>query len=150
MLDLLFDIIREERVVWYKSVLFWLSLLYIIVGLYGVIREDRVSNEVLTKSVNVLPINDDKELKDPKEVRQYVGAMAIQKGVSLAKVDHIVKCESRWDRYAVSKSGTYVGIFQISKIHGLGDDRYDVIKSTKWSLDKMKREGYSAWSCSTL
>lgn len=125
------------------------------VMVYNNIKNIKKTEEKLTVMnelpvLPVLPINDDKELKDPKEVRQYVGAMAIQKGVSLAKVDHIVKCESRWDRYAVSKSGTYVGIFQISKIHGLGDDRYDVIKSTKWSLDKMKREGYSAWSCSTL
>jgi len=33
-------------------------------------------------------------------------------------------------------------------LHGLGDDRLDVVKSTKWSLDKMKKEGFKAWSCS--
>ncbi len=99
---------------------------------------------------NVLPVNEDKELVRPEEVRQYVLAMARRENVNVNMVDKIGYCESRWDRNAISKSGTYVGIFQIGKIHGLGDDRLDVVKSTKWSLDKMKWEGFGAWECATL
>lgn len=114
-------------------------------------KDDNFSNNTIMYQIrNTLPKNEDKELVRPDEVRQYVGAMASQKGVNVGMVDHIGMCESHFDRYAVSKSGTYVGIFQIGKIHGLDDDRFDVVKSTKWSLDKMKREGYGAWSCSVI
>lgn len=99
---------------------------------------------------NVLPENKNKELKEPDEVRQYVLEMARRKGVSVSMVDKIARCESNYRYNAVSKSGTYIGIFQIGKIHGLGNDRYDVIKSTEWSLNKMKKEGYEAWSCSKI
>lgn len=100
--------------------------------------------------MNVLPKNEDKDLVEPDEVRQYVLAMADIKGVNVNMVDKIGNCESRWRYDAVSKSGTYVGVFQIGKLHGLGDDRLDVVKSTKWSLEKMKREGFGAWECATL
>lgn len=97
-----------------------------------------------------MPVNGDKELVRPDEVRQYVLAMADIRRVNVDMVDRIRKCESRRDSKAVSKSGTYVGIFQIGEIHGLGNDRFDVVKSTKWSLDKKKREGFKAWSCSVM
>lgn len=122
----------------------------ILVNVVNVVVQYRNYKDKKVEVRNVLPLNTDKELKDPKEVRQYVGAMAVQKGINVAMVDHIGMCESHFNRYAVSKSGTYVGIFQIGTIHNLGDDRYDVVKSTRWSLDKMKREGFAAWSCSVM
>lgn len=100
--------------------------------------------------IRVLPVNEDKELVKPDEVRQFVLAMADLKGVDVDMVDKIGYCESRWKYDAVSRTGKYQGIFQISEIHQLGDDRLDVIKSTKWSLDKMKKEGFAAWECSVL
>lgn len=100
--------------------------------------------------VNVLPVNEDKELVEPDEVRQYVLEMARREKLNVAMVDKIGYCESRWRYDAVSRTGRYVGVWQISEIHQLGDDRLDVVKSTKWSLSKMKREGYSAWSCSVI
>lgn len=100
--------------------------------------------------VNVLPLNKDKELKDPKEVRQYVLEMARREKLNVAMVDKIGYCESRWRYDAISRTGKYQGVWQISSIHNLGEDRLDVVKSTKWSLDKMKSEGYSAWSCSII
>jgi len=107
---------------------------------------NRDSNKVVF--TNNLPVNKDKELVKPEEVRQYVLEMARREKVNVDMVDKIGNCESKWRYDAVSRSGTYVGIFQIGKIHGLGDDRLDVVKSTKWSLDKMKKEGFKAWSCS--
>lgn len=107
-----------------------------------------VPNEVVTR--NVLPVNKDKELKDPDEVRQYVLEMARREKLNVAMVDKIGYCESRWRYDAVSRTGKYQGIWQISEIHQLGDDRLDVVKSTKWSLNKMKREGFKAWECSKI
>lgn len=123
-------------------------ILVVLVTLFFYRKGMEIPNEVDTR--NVLPINEDKELVKPDEVRQYVLAMADIKGVNVDMVDKIGYCESRWDSKAVSKSGTYVGIFQIGKIHQLGDNRFDVVKSTKWSLDKMKKEGFNAWECSKI
>lgn len=100
--------------------------------------------------MNVLPKNEDKDLVEPDEVRQYVLAMADIKGVNVNMVDKIVRCESGYRPEAKSRTGKFQGLYQISVIHGLGDDRLDVVKSTKWSLDKMKREGFGAWECATL
>jgi len=131
--------------------------LYLVLGLLIIgnvvltirnIKSTEVPNEVGTR--NVLPMNEDKELVEPDEVRQYVGAMAEMKGLNVGMVDHIGFCESRFRYDAVSRTGRYVGVWQISEIHGLGDDRLDVVKSTKWSLDKMKSDGYGAWECSKL
>lgn len=114
-------------------------------------KDERIADVGKTIEVlNVLPKNENKELKDPKEVRQYVLEMARREKLNVNMVEKIGFCESRWDRYAKSRTGKYQGVWQISSIHNLGDDRLDVIKSTKWSLDKMKREGYSAWSCSVI
>lgn len=126
------------------------------------IKSTEVPNEVGTRNVkmsdikdnftimNVLPVNKDKELKDPEEVRQYVLEMARREKLNVAMVDKIGYCESRWRYDAVSRTGKYQGVWQISEIHKLGDDRLDVVKSTRWSLDKMKREGYGAWECSKI
>lgn len=128
--------------VWWIMVVFTLLVAGITVGM----KASRVSNEVR----NVLPVNKDKELKEPDEVRQYVLEMARREKLNVAMVDHIGYCESRWKWNAISRTGKYQGVWQISEIHQLGDDRYDVVKSTKWSLDKMKREGYNAWECSVM
>lgn len=130
--------------------------LYLILGLlvigsviftYRNFKE--VPNEVVTR--NVLPVNEDKELKEPDEVRKYVLEMARREKLNVAMVDKIGYCESRWRYDAVSRTGKYQGIFQISSIHNLGDEcRNDVVCATKWSLSKMKKDGYWAWSCSTM
>lgn len=127
-----------------------LLVVLILVNAFNVVIQYKIYKDKKIEVRNVLPKNENKELKRPDEVRQYVGVMAVQKGVNVDMVDHIGMCESHFDRYAVSKSGTYVGIFQIGSIHNLGDDRFDVVKSTKWSLDKMKREGFKAWECSKI
>lgn len=127
---------------------------YIILGLLvvgNVVLTYRNMQKVHRLEVrNVLPKNENKELIDPKEVRQYVLEMARREKLNVAMVDHIGYCESRWRYDAVSRTGKYKGVFQISDIHQLGDDRLDVVKSTKWSLDKMKREGFNAWECSKI
>ncbi len=130
----------------------------VVVG-YGNVKAMRISNEVLTKEnhivdltkkVEVLPKNEDKELVRPDEVRQYVLEMARREKLNVAMVDHIADCESDWIYNAKSRTGKYQGLWQISSIHNLGDDRLDVVKSTRWSLDKMKWEGFGAWECATL
>jgi len=114
--------------------------------------EEKAMNEYENKliEVNVLPVNKDKELVKPKEVRQYVLEMARREKLNVAMVDKIGYCESRWRYDAKSRTGKFQGVWQISSIHNLGEDRLDVVKSTKWSLDKMKSEGYSAWECSVI
>lgn len=65
-------------------------------------------------------------------------------------IDNIVNCESTFRYNAISPTGKYQGLWQISSIHNLGDDRLDVIRSTRWAMDKMKRDGYGAWECSRI
>lgn len=106
----------------------------------------------LTKLVRVLPNNKDKELKDPKEVRQYVGAIAEREGLNVGIVDRVVNCESRYRVDARSRTGKYLGLYQISSIHNVSDEcRLDAQCSTKWFVEKVKRDGnYLAWECYQL
>lgn len=106
----------------------------------------------LTKLVRVLPNNKDKELKDPKEVRQYVLEMARREKLNVGVVDRVVNCESRYRVDARSRTGKYLGLYQISSIHKVGDEcRLDAQCSTKWFIEKVKRDGnYLAWSCYNL
>lgn len=103
-------------------------------------------------SIGVLPVNKDKELKDPKEVRQYVGAIAEREGLNVRVVDLVVNCESHFRVDARSRTGKYLGLYQISSIHKVSDEcRLDAQCSTKWFVEKVKRDGnYLAWSCYNL
>lgn len=101
---------------------------------------------------NVLPVNKDKELKDPKEVRQYVLEMARREKLNVGVVDRVVACESRYRVDARSRTGKYLGLYQISSIHKVSDEcRLDAQCSTKWFIEKVKKDGnYLAWSCYNL
>lgn len=101
---------------------------------------------------NVLPLNKDKELKDPKEVRQYVLEMARREKLNVGVVDKVVNCESRYRVDARSRTGKYLGLYQISSIHKVPDEcRLDAQCSTKWFVEKVKRDkGYLAWECYQL
>lgn len=103
-------------------------------------------------SIGVLPVNKDKELKDPKEVRQYVLEMARREKLNVGVVDKVVNCESRYRVDARSRTGKYLGLYQISSIHKVPDEcRLDAQCSTKWFVEKVKRDGnYLAWECYQL
>ena len=114
------------------------------------IKSTEVPNEVGTR--NTLPVNKDKELKDPKEVKQYVLEMARREKLNVGVVDRVVACESRYRVDARSRTGKYLGLYQISSIHKVSDEcRLDAQCSTKWFVEKVKRDGnYLAWSCYNL
>jgi len=62
----------------------------------------------------------------------------------------IAKAESRYIIRAVNnknKNGSNdKGVFQINSIHNLTDEcRLNLYCNVKWSLEKMKKEGYGAW-----
>lgn len=137
------------------------NILYLILGVlilgnivltYKNIRDWRVDHIAeVGKKVEVLPVNKDKELKEPDEVRQYVGAIAEREGLNVKRVDKVVNCESRFRVDARSRTGKYLGIWQISSIHNVSDDcRLDAVCSTKWAVEKIKRDGLYAWECAMM
>lgn len=101
---------------------------------------------------NVLPLNENKELVEPEEVRQYVLAVARAEGLNVGVVDRVVNCESRYRVDARSRTGKYLGLYQISSIHNVSDEcRLDAQCSTKWFIKKVERDGnYMAWECYNL
>lgn len=124
-----------------------LWLVAILILLIAILNIKTIPNEVGTR--NVLPVNEDKELVRPNEVRQYVGAMAEREGLNVRVVDSVVNCESRFRLDARSRTGKYLGIWQVSSIHGVSDEcRLSAVCSTKWAFDKIKRDkSMRAWEC---
>lgn len=114
------------------------------------IKSIEVPNEVET--MNTLPLNKDKELKDPQEVRQYVLEMARREKLNVGVVDRVVNCESHYRVDARSRTGKYLGLYQISSIHKVSDEcRLDAQCSTKWFVEKVKRDkSMRAWECYKL
>lgn len=106
----------------------------------------------VTEVQNVLPVNEDKELKDPKEVRQYVGAIAEREGLNVRIVDLVVNCESRFDPLVESRTGKFKGLWQIGSMHKIDDScKLSAVCSTKWAIEKIKKDkSMRAWECYKL
>lgn len=81
-----------------------------------------------------------------QEVRSYVLSEAKKAELDVKMVERLVDCESHWNTNAISKSGRYVGLFQISPIHGMTvAQRQDYKVSTAWAIKQIKANGYKAW-----
>lgn len=61
----------------------------------------------------------------------------------------IAKCESSFNPKAANKISSAHGLYQILNMHGLTiQQREDVEFSTKWVIQKIKKDGTSAWNAS--
>lgn len=99
----------------------------------------------------------------PREIKSYVYSQAVEKGVSIIQADWVVQHESQWNSNAIGddtichapKSINYGketksrGLWQISSCwHPEVSDKcaMDVICSTAWSLDWIKKGHINEWS----
>lgn len=88
------------------------------------------------------------------DIKTYVRNEARKAGLSIAEVETIINCESRWiaDAKGHNRNGSYdLGLWQINSIHkNISDaDKLDYKAATKWAIEKRLRDGsWSAWSCS--
>ena len=96
--------------------------------------------------VNVLPVNEDKELVRPDEVRQYVGAMASQKGVNVAMADRVISCESKFNPNSRNRTSTAKGLAQFLDGTWSNNCKGDVFNpqhNTRCFMDNFKK--YPSW-----
>ena len=81
----------------------------------------------------------------------------IAKEQSFKWTDYLIrlaKCESTLNPRAInvnSNGSRDLGIFQINDIHGLSDEfRYNIEKSTLWTIDKINSGQQRIWVCNNL
>lgn len=61
----------------------------------------------------------------------------------------VAKCESNFNPIAENSTSSAKGVFQILDMHGLtAFERFDVEKSTKWTVDKIEKAGFKPWEAS--
>lgn len=99
---------------------------------------------------NLRPQAPNEPVASKEVIRAYVVNAFKKAGLNMADADKIITCESGWNEYAISKTGKYVGLWQISKIHNLPDScRFDYACSTDWAIKTRLHQGHwEAWSCS--
>lgn len=126
------------------GILILIAILLLVFFLYRdtmlIINQDKVGTR------NVLPLNKDKELKDPKEVRQYVGAMAQARGLSVTKVDTVISCESKFNIYARNRTSTAKGLAQFldgTWRNNCKGDVFNAQHNTRCFMDNFKK--YPSW-----
>lgn len=82
-------------------------------------------------------------------IQNYVLEQATIRGIDIQKVDWVVSHESKWDATRLGDDGQSRGLWQISKIwHPEVSDKcaMDVICSSRWSLDWIKKGNINQWS----
>lgn len=95
---------------------------------------------------NVLPVNEDKELKNPKEVRQYVLSVARAEGLNIDKVDKVISCESKYNINARNSTSTAKGLAQFldgTWRNNCKGDVFNAQDNTKCFMDNFKK--YPSW-----
>ncbi len=89
-----------------------------------------------------------------QEVEALIRESARRYGLPVDKVLRIAKCESRLDHTAISRNGTYWGVYQfnIQMWNNMPEgkariDRRDAVVNINAAHRHMKAHGYSAWGC---
>ncbi len=89
-----------------------------------------------------------------EEVEALIRESARRYGLPVDKVLRIAKCESKLDHTAISKNGTYWGVYQfnIKMWNNMPEgkariDRRDAVVNINAAHRHMKAHGYSAWGC---
>lgn len=98
------------------------------------------------KMINVLPVNEDKELVEPEEVRQFVLEMARREKLNVGVVDLVISCESKYDIYARNKASTAKGLAQFldgTWSNNCKGDVFNAQHNTRCFMDNFKK--YPSW-----
>lgn len=89
-----------------------------------------------------------------REVEELIRESAKRYGLPVERVLRIARCESKLDHTAISKDGTYWGVYQFNiKMWNnmpegkAGIDRRDAVVNINAAHRHMKAHGYSAWGC---
>lgn len=89
-----------------------------------------------------------------KEVEALIRESARRYGLPVDKVLRIARCESKLDHTAISRNGTYWGVYQfnIQMWNNMPEgkariDRRDAVVNINAAHRHMKAHGYSAWGC---
>ena len=102
--------------------------------------------EVYAKQVEMYP-------KPESPIKEYVLREVYKAGLNPDIIDRLITCESQWNEEAqiIESNGTISsGLWQINSIHKdtiKPSERLDYKASTKWAINKIKKDGFNAWSC---
>lgn len=121
-------------------------IIYILIIYFMSTSINNKTEDLIKETNNIIVIHTSNKVKD------YVLNEFKQAGLDQYKAYDIIQCESRWDTQAlhVNSNGTVdLGLFQINQIHKdiSNQDKLDYKKATAWAINKVKKEGWSAWSC---
>lgn len=95
------------------------------------------------------------------EVRDVIRCVSRHFGVSTSTALRVANCESHYKAYAVSASGTYVGVFQHSRSEwpsrqnwadrhnrwNIKESAFDARANTIVAMRMVRGGGWGAWSC---
>lgn len=132
-----------------KYLYYWCWVLVILMLVIIVMSIASSINDLADKNVievNVLPKNEDKELVEPGEVRQYVGAMAEREGLNVDRIDKVISCESKYDIYARNGTSTAKGLAQFldgTWKNNCKGDVFNAQHNTRCFMDNFKK--YPSW-----
>ena len=131
--------------IWTLGVVSGLSWHYVYLGYQDVTTEQKMVfeqplriQEVEAKEVKVETVED--------TIRRVAEENSFPYTDILVKV---AKCESNFNPIAENSTSSAKGVFQILDMHGLtAFERFDVEKSTKWTVDKIEKAGFKPWEAS--
>jgi hypothetical protein len=108
------------------------------------------------KQYSLAEVNVARAEEQEMPIRLYVLQELYKAGIDVDKADKIIECESHYNENAINinRDKTFdAGIWQINSIHKdiTLKDKIDYKESTKWAINKIKRDGgFNAWACNRL
>jgi len=97
--------------------------------------------------VSTVPYNT--EIKKEKTIQEQIISVAKREKFDSEILLKIAFCESSFNRKARNPNSSAKGLYQILNMHGLSEEeRFDVDISTTWTIQKIRKNGLSAWKSS--
>ena len=141
---------QEKEETNYFSLFLIVILTISLIGLiiyYTVLLNNFVAtfNEIhISRPVSVIKVT---ELSTEEQIRYIASREQFDNADLLIE---LAKCESSLNPQAIGDGGDSLGLYQInSRWHKLSDEeRFDIEKSTIWTINQIKKGNLRIWSCS--
>ncbi len=140
------------EITFYRPPLKAIIFVIVLAGGFILIKPEPALPRIVTQSKSVGTFRGQNYSR--QEVEALIRESARKYGLPVDKVLRIARCESKLDHTAISKNGTYWGVYQfnIRMWNNMPEgkariDRRDAVVNINAAHRYMKAHGYSAWGC---